>query len=43
VSCSSTCTSSSVPSSVTFALTIDSQKDTDGPYSVSLNGQRRQT
>jgi prepilin-type N-terminal cleavage/methylation domain-containing protein len=43
VSCSSTCTASSVPSSVSLALTIDSQKDTDGPYSLSLNGQRRQT
>jgi len=44
VSCSSTCTASpAVPPSVTLALTIDSPKDTDGPYAVSLNGQRRQT
>lgn len=44
VSCSTGCTASpAVPASVTLALTIDSPKDTDGPYVVSLNGQRRQT
>lgn len=44
VSCSTTCTASpAVPQYVTLVITIDSTTDTDGPYTVTLTGQRRQT